>query len=160
MYRNGLKETLNGSRQLGFAFIFAIAAMITISAFSVNVSAATFVVNTTADTVDANPGNGASADAGGQCSLRTAIGEANAAAGADIITLPAGTYTQTLAGSGEDANANGDYDITAPVTINGAGSGTTIIQANAARIRLRKGFFIFLERARRLFLTVLQFVTA
>ena len=43
--------------------------------------AATFSVDTTADTVDANPGNGTCADAGASCSLRAAIQEANALAG-------------------------------------------------------------------------------
>ncbi|HKP71002.1 MAG TPA: choice-of-anchor Q domain-containing protein [Pyrinomonadaceae bacterium] len=37
-----------------------------------------FTVNSTADTFDAAPGNGACADAGGQCTLRAAIAEANA----------------------------------------------------------------------------------
>src|SRR6188768_2067465 len=103
-----------------------------ITAFSVNTNAATFVVNTTADTQDAAPGNGVCADSGGLCSLRAAITEANALAGADTITVPAGTYTTTLAGTNEDANANGDFDITSPLTINGAGGGATVIQANAA----------------------------
>ena len=99
---------------------------------ALNINAATFVVNTTADTQDAAPGNGTCADAGGLCSLRAAITEANALVGADIITLPAGTYTQALTAAEEDLNAGGDFDITSPITINGAGSATTIIQANAA----------------------------
>ncbi len=113
-----------------FAFVFVI--MATMAAFSVNVSAATFVVNTTNDTQDAAPGNGTCADAQGQCSLRAAISEANALAGADTITVPAGTYTQSLVGANENANAGGDWDITSSLTINGAGAATTIIQANAA----------------------------
>lgn len=92
--------------------------------------AAIFVVNTTADTVDANPGDGICADSGGQCSLRAAISEANAWPGADTITLPAGTYLLTLAGASEDANATGDLDITSDITINGAGAASTIIDAN------------------------------
>ncbi len=107
-------------------------AVMTIAAFSVNVNAATFVVNTTTDTVDAAPGNGMCADAVGMCSLRAAITEANALSGADIITLPAGTYTTTIAGTNENLNANGDFDIASSLTINGAGSGTTFVQANAA----------------------------
>jgi CSLREA domain-containing protein len=76
----------------------------------------------------------------GDCSLREAIQAANtdtavdacpAGSGADTITLPAGTYTLTLAGAGEDANATGDLDITGDVTITGAGAGTTIIDGNA-----------------------------
>ena len=97
-----------------------------------DVITATFVVNTTSDTADAAAGDGNCADGAGACSLRAAISEANALAGADIITLPAGTYTATLVAANENANAGGDFDITSAITINGAGSGTTIIQANAA----------------------------
>ncbi|MDO8616726.1 MAG: right-handed parallel beta-helix repeat-containing protein [Dehalococcoidia bacterium] len=63
------------------------------------------------------------------CSLREAIIAANAAAGADTITLPAGPYNLTMAGVGDDAAATGDLDITDNLTINGAGAATTIIQA-------------------------------
>jgi len=112
--------------QVFAAIIFAIAL------FSINAAAATFTVNTTADTQDAAPGNGVCGDAGGQCSLRAAITEANALAGADTITLPGGTYTTTLVSANENANAGGDLDITSPLTITGAGSATTIVQANAA----------------------------
>jgi len=55
-------------------------------------SAATFTVTTTDDTVDVAPGDGTCADAGGDCSLRAAIQEANAFAGPDTITLGAMTY--------------------------------------------------------------------
>lgn len=96
------------------------------------VNAATFVVNTTNDTVDATPGDGICADAVAACSLRAAISEANAFAGDDIITLPAGTYTQSLVAANDDLNAGGDWDITSNITINGAGAATTILQANAA----------------------------
>src|ERR1700754_2483619 len=99
--------------------------------FAMAASAATFVVNTTNDTADSNPGDGTCSD-GSSCSLRAAISEANALSGADIITLPAGTYTQTLVSANDNANAGGDLDITSDLTINGAGSGTTIVQANAA----------------------------
>ena len=50
---------------------------------------ATFTVNSVVDAVDANPGNGICTTAGGICTLRAAIQETNALAGADIITLPA-----------------------------------------------------------------------
>jgi CSLREA domain-containing protein len=98
--------------------------------FTIGASAATFVVNTTNDTADTTPGDGTCSD-GANCSLRAAISEANALAGDDVITLPAGTYTQTLVSANDNANAGGDWDITANLTINGAGSGTTIVQANA-----------------------------
>ncbi|MBE7516768.1 MAG: carboxypeptidase regulatory-like domain-containing protein [Chloracidobacterium sp.] len=100
-----------------------------------SVSAATFVVNSTADVNDAAPGDGVCETAAGNgvCTLRAAITEANAFAGADIITLPAGTYTITLTGGNENSNVSGDFDITTDITINGAGSGNTIVQGAASR---------------------------
>lgn len=92
--------------------------------------AATFTVNNAADGVDVNPGDGICATVGGFCTLRAAIMEANALAGADTITLPAGVYTLTIAGADEDASTTGDLDIIQDLTINGAGSATTIIDGN------------------------------
>jgi CSLREA domain-containing protein len=65
------------------------------------------------------------------CSLREAIIAANAAPG--TITVPAGTYTLTIAGKNEDAAATGDLDITGGLglNINGAGAATTIIDGGA-----------------------------
>src|SRR4051794_2271160 len=91
-----------------------------------------FVVNTTADTQDVNPGNSICADSNGMCSLRAAITEANAIGGPNEITLPAGTYTETLVAPNENANAGGDFDITSSISLNGAGAASTIIQANAS----------------------------
>ena len=96
------------------------------------VSGATFLVNTTNDTVDANPGDAICADTSMMCSLRAAISEANALAGDDTITLPAGTYTQTLVAANEDLNAGGDWDIRSNIVIDGAGAATTIIEAAAS----------------------------
>ncbi|MCD9188450.1 MAG: carboxypeptidase-like regulatory domain-containing protein [Pyrinomonadaceae bacterium] len=98
---------------------------------ALSVNAATFVVNTTNDTVDATPGDGTCADASSACSLRAAISEANALAGDDTITVPAGTYTQTLVAANDDANAGGDWDIASNITINGADAATTFLQAAA-----------------------------
>ncbi|HEX6386435.1 MAG TPA: CSLREA domain-containing protein, partial [Anaerolineae bacterium] len=92
--------------------------------------AQTFTVNSTADAVDANPGDGVCATVVAECTLRAAIQEANGLAGADTITLPAGTYVLALAGANEDAAATGDLDITGDLTINGAGAATTTIDAN------------------------------
>lgn len=113
------------------SIIFATLATLAIIAFCESIDAATFVVNTTSDSQDVTPGNGVCADGSGMCSLRAAITEANALAGADIITLPAGTYTESLVAVNENANVGGDFDITSPITINGEGSATTIVQANA-----------------------------
>jgi CSLREA domain-containing protein len=96
---------------------------------------ATIVVDTASDELDGSPGNG-------DCSLREAIANANsddggqadcaAGTGADVITLPADTYTLTGSAS-EDGNTSGDLDIiTGTLTINGAASGPTIIQAGTS----------------------------
>lgn len=95
----------------------------------------TFNVNTTADTVDASPGDSICADSQGNCSLRAAVMESNASLAAGItksvtISIPAGTYTLTIPGiDGSDAS-HGHLDINAgPVSIVGASASTTIIQA-------------------------------
>ncbi|MCC5954140.1 MAG: right-handed parallel beta-helix repeat-containing protein [Acidimicrobiia bacterium] len=94
-------------------------------------SAMLLEVNSTADLPDANPGDGiCEATPGmGDCTLRAAVMEANAVPKVDTIDLGWGnTYVLTLAGSGEDAAATGDLDITESVTIKGAsiidGNGT------------------------------------
>ena len=87
----------------------------------------TFVVDDTGDAVDANISNGACATAGGACTLRAAIQEANALASVNTIIVPAGTHTLTLAGNSEDSAATGDLDITREVFIQGAGAATTIV---------------------------------
>ncbi|HSG95526.1 MAG TPA: choice-of-anchor Q domain-containing protein, partial [Afifellaceae bacterium] len=69
-------------------------------------------------------------------SLRACVIWANSNPGDDTITLPAGTYTLTLTGAGENAAATGDLDIADAavglLTINGAGARTTIIDGNGA----------------------------
>lgn len=92
--------------------------------------AATFTVNTTADNVDAAPGDSICADGSGACSLRAAIEEANALAGDDVIVLPAGVYALTIVGAGEDAGASGDLDISDNLTINGAGADASILDGS------------------------------
>ena len=52
-----------------------------------------FVVNSLADSHDANPGDGFALDANGETTLRAAIEETNALPGADTIHLPAGRFT-------------------------------------------------------------------
>ncbi|HEY8491420.1 MAG TPA: CSLREA domain-containing protein, partial [Dehalococcoidia bacterium] len=89
--------------------------------------AGTIAVTTTADELNSD----------GDCSLREAIQAANTdtdvdacddTADPDVITLPAGTYTLALAGA-DDANAQGDLDILEDLTIQGAGAGSTVIEA-------------------------------
>ncbi len=89
-----------------------------------------FVVNTTNDGVDINPGDGICQNAAGNCSLRAAIQECNALAGADQIVLGAGTYQITIGGANEDACSSGDLDISSEISIIGADAWTTIIDGN------------------------------
>jgi len=64
-------------------------------------------------------------------SLRACVIWSNANSGTDTITIPAGTYTLTIAGTGEDAAATGDLDITDDVIINGNAAAATIIDGNS-----------------------------
>jgi large repetitive protein len=95
-------------------------------------SGATFTVNSTLDAIDTAPGNGVCAIAGGACTLRAAVQEANALAGADVITLPAGVFRLTRVGATEDAAATGDLDVSQALEIDGAGSGETIVDGLGA----------------------------
>jgi hypothetical protein len=103
-------------------------------------SAATFTVTTTADVVDTNVGDGLcdtdAVTAGEQCTLRAAVQEANAGSTADTIDLPAGTYkidkrTCGAARCDEEQAAEDDLDVKFPVTINGAGARSTVIDAGS-----------------------------
>ena len=109
--------------------------------------AATITVNSTTDAIADN----------GECTLREAIiaantdtasgvaaGECGAGAGADIIELPAGTYTLTLSGvnAEEDAAALGDLDITADLQINGTG-GVAIIDGSGMQQQASREHRIF-----------------
>ena len=64
-------------------------------------------------------------------SLRACIIWSNLNSGTDTITIPAGTYTLTIAGTGEDAAATGDLDITDDVVINGNALNSTIVNGNS-----------------------------
>lgn len=108
---------------LSFTFFFV---SILFLAPSQTAYAANISVNTLADELNAN----------GNCSLREAIQAANtdtavdaciAGSGTDTIAVPAGTYTLSIAGTGEDANATGDLDVTGYLIINGASAVSTII---------------------------------
>lgn len=94
--------------------------------------ASAFTVNTTLDALDVQPGDGycATASGGNICTLRAAVQETNALPGADLIVLPAGVYTLTLAGALEDQARFGDLDVRDDLTLTGAGAGTTVIDGN------------------------------
>jgi CSLREA domain-containing protein len=130
---------------VGAAVAIALVVVVTLKVTGLaSAGVTTFVVNSTADAVDANLGDGECATSSGACTLRAAIQEANAGSGANTIELPAGTYTITRVPdavdppelpelpnatcSTVDAGAHeGDFDVTCPLTIVGAGAGATII---------------------------------
>jgi CSLREA domain-containing protein len=91
---------------------------------------ADFVVNSTADVVDLNEGDGVCFTADEECTLRAAIMEANALFGRDYIEVPAGTYVLSIAGHDDDAALTGDLDITEDLTIFGASMEHTVVDAN------------------------------
>src|SRR6185436_6679722 len=106
-------------------------------------AATTFTVNTTLDLPDVNPGDGICNTGVATCSLRAAVTESDFTGGANVINVPAGTYTLTLGPFDDEFNGagatpdSGDLDIAdfsafslpqlISVTINGAGAATTII---------------------------------
>jgi hypothetical protein len=96
--------------------------------------AATFTVNTTNDTSDADLGDSVCLDLNGKCSVRAAVMQANftnAIGPSNTIVIPAGTYTLTRPGN-DDTAVIGDLDIAQTMTLQGAGSGLTIIDGNGA----------------------------
>jgi len=95
--------------------------------------ATTYTVNSPADVPDADPQTAAceTASGNGVCTLRAAVQQANAHAGADIILVPANTYLLSRVGHEYEA-LNGDLDVTDDVTIIGSGAGLTIIDGNGA----------------------------
>ena len=96
----------------------------------------TFTVNTTADFVDDDPGDGLCRTATNQCSLRAAIQESVASEDLHTVRLPAGSYNVNLVGSDD---AGGDIDVR-PLTTDsqrqiavfGAGVGLTRIVGTGA----------------------------
>jgi hypothetical protein len=78
---------------------------------------AAFTVNNNGDAVDSNIGNGVCSTAGGVCTLRAAIQEANRLAGNDSITINAGINITLITGNpdndgmGANSASEGDLDI-------------------------------------------------
>jgi CSLREA domain-containing protein len=64
------------------------------------------------------------------CSLREAVIAANTAAGADILSVPAGVYTLTIAGASENLAATGDLDILDDLELVGDGAALSVIDAD------------------------------
>jgi CSLREA domain-containing protein len=107
-----------------------VAGVAILSAFTgLPLAAATFVVDTTVDAVDANIGDHACRTAADTCSLRAAVQEANALPGLDEVLLPAGTFALSLTGVGEDLAVTGDLDVEDDLTLTGAGEDSTVLDA-------------------------------
>ncbi|MGI9290814.1 MAG: choice-of-anchor Q domain-containing protein [Gammaproteobacteria bacterium] len=87
--------------------------------------AATFAVNSTADTGDFNPGDNVceTGNGNGVCTLRAAIEEANALGSNDVINVPAGTYA-----------VSNDLDIAnnGTLIINGASTTGTLLDGGGS----------------------------
>src|SRR5438309_2465934 len=120
-------KRLVGRRKLHLALI----AMIMAAFESPALFGSTYVVNSTADEPDADPADGVCSTASGDCTLRAAIMQGNFATGPNTIMVPSGVYMITRVGYDDDALV-GDLDIKHDLTIQGAGSGTTIIDGNGS----------------------------
>jgi len=92
-----------------------------------SVEAKTFIVTSTLDETDTNPGDGVCLSESGDCTLRAAIQEANAFAGPDVIKLKADLYMLTIPDIWDDDCATGDLDIRDDLVINGTGAKKTFI---------------------------------
>lgn len=87
--------------------------------------AVTYVVDRLTDSVA-----GACTASPNDCALRGAILAANAHAGADVVLLSLpGTYTLSIAGTGEDAGQTGDLDVLEELLLLGLGPERTTINA-------------------------------
>jgi uncharacterized repeat protein (TIGR01451 family)/CSLREA domain-containing protein len=124
------------NRPAGFSRTFLVAIVtVLVALFAATAAqAATFHVDSTADAVDSNPGDGVCDDGTGHCTLRAAIDEANNLPSDDSIQLDAQRYTITQSGSNDDTNSKGDFDVFAngSLTIVGATSDPrdTVVSAN------------------------------
>jgi predicted outer membrane repeat protein len=91
-----------------------------------------FTVSDSTDAALANPsGTSCVSTDAGECTLRAAVQAADNVGGTSQITVPAGTYKLTIPSTGANDPATGDLDIQSgvSVTITGAGSASTIINA-------------------------------
>lgn len=106
-----------------------------------------FVVTSTEDAPDSDPGDGAAQTATGETTLRAAVEEANATAGVDSIDVPDGLFELMISDAGDGSASNGSLDITDDVRIRGAGAGETILDASRidALFRIEAGTTLRLE---------------
>jgi large repetitive protein len=114
---------------LRFAAALGLALGLTLVAPGLDAAAAiSYTVNATGDGADAKPGDGHCRTTAGACTIRAAVMESNATSDHDAVIVPAGTYALSIGGMAA-GDAGGDLNITGPLTIQGAGSGSTTVVA-------------------------------
>lgn len=138
-------KTLPGPRVRTLQMKHVLAAVAFCSALASLTGATTFVVNTNRDTHDATPGDGVAADLSGQadssCSLRAAVEEADALAGADTIVVPShiGTFYLSLGSLRLQDHGTAIYAQGGRPLIDGVGNpinhATFMIEADSCEIR-------------------------
>lgn len=123
--------------------ILSLSALVSLGlALPATARSATFTVNSSADAGDRAPGDGLCQAASGECTLRAAIMETNALAGADVIDVPAGIYQLTIPSGNPDPwyfdtdAAVSDLDVKDNLTVRGAGASSTIIDASGLGDRI------------------------
>ena len=107
--------------------------------------AATFTVNSTGDTSDSTPGDGICGDEAGKCTLRAAIEEANAIAGADSIAFDIPTTDIGYASSTDSfliQPSSALPTVTSPVTIDGYTQPGASVNTNGSGLGSNAGSFI------------------
>jgi len=113
----------------------SVALMSVLSLAATTAGAATITVDSSFDDLDQG--------ANGNCTLREAIVAANTNAAVDacpagqpgpgvtdVILVPAGLFTLSIAGTGENQAQTGDLDLNDSVSIMGAGARQTVVDAN------------------------------
>jgi uncharacterized repeat protein (TIGR01451 family) len=111
----------------------ALAAMVVGMLATAAAASANYTVNDTRDLPQKAGSAGECVSTEGTCTLRAAIQAADETEEGQTITLPAGEYKLTIPSTGADDPATGDLDIkggATQVTIDGAGSSRTVINAN------------------------------
>lgn len=103
--------------------------------FSSAAWSATFTVNDAGDAGDVNPGDGICATAGSVCTLRAAIEEANATAGADIVEFAIGSGPATLTPASAYPEITGALSILG--TTQPGSSANTLAVGNNAVVNVR-----------------------
>ena len=134
------------TRRHGWAWIPALALLLALFV-AAPASAKDYTVTSTADTVDGNLADGECQTAGGVCTLRAAIQQANMRSGERHDHRARRRLHDPPATGIVDARARpaalgfdpvlfedyeGDFDIAGPLTITGSGAGVTIIDGGAA----------------------------